>query len=202
MPSATELISASMPALVDMARAKRSERESLTERAEALRKGGDAAVAASRPQILAMAGVEESRPNPRFIPRSDEWRTSWEAGVSVTWQVFDGGRARAERTAAAAQATALTRRRDEFDGVLGVELRQRRGDVDAGRAAVDASAELVTAATELRRVLEERFRAGVATSMEVLDAQTSLLEAELERTRLMAALRISEVRLVRAVGMQ
>ena len=58
----------------------------------------------------------------------------------------------------------------------------------------------IAAATEARRVVDERFRAGVATSTEVLDAQVALLEAELERTRLNAGLRLSEARLLRAVG--
>ena len=58
----------------------------------------------------------------------------------------------------------------------------------------------MTAATEARRVVEERFRAGVATGTEVLDAQLALIEAELEQTRLTAALRLSEADLVRAVG--
>jgi outer membrane protein len=136
------------------------------------------------------------------VPRVDEWRSSWEAGVSVTWQLFDGGKSKADRAAATAQATALERRRDDFDAMLGVELRQRRLDVEAGRAALDASAGAVTASTEARRVVEERFKAGVATSTDVLEAQSALLEAELEQTRLAAALRLSEARLVRAAGGQ
>ena len=66
-------------------------------------------------------------------------------------------------------------------------MRQRVLDVESGRAAIAASDEAVTAAAEARRVVEERFRAGVATSTDVLDAQVALLEAELERTRLAAA---------------
>jgi outer membrane protein TolC len=49
-------------------------------------------------------------------------------------------------------------------------------------------------------VVGERFAAGVATNIEVLDSDVAMLEAELERTRLLAALRIGEARLVRAVG--
>jgi len=58
----------------------------------------------------------------------------------------------------------------------------------------------VAAATEARRVVDERFRAGVATNTEVLDAQLALLEALMEQNRLQAALRLYEARLVRAVG--
>jgi len=85
-------------------------------------------------------------------------------------------------------------------GVWGGNVRRRGGDVGTGRAALVVSAEAVSAATEARRVIAERFKAGVATSTDVLDAENALLEAELERTRLAASLRLSEARLLRAVG--
>jgi outer membrane protein TolC len=40
----------------------------------------------------------------------------------------------------------------------------------------------------------------VATSTEVLDAQMALLQAELDRTRALAGIRLAEARLSRALG--
>lgn len=200
IPEVAGVIELPMAALAEQARTGRTERDALTRRADAARASGDALRAALRPQVMLSGGVEESRPNARVVPRVDQFHSSWEAGIAVTWQLFDGGKSKAERAAAAAQATALERRRDDFDALLGVELRQRRGDVETGRAALAASAEAVRAATEARRVIAERFKAGVATSTDVLDAENALLEAELERTRLAATLRLSEARLVRVVG--
>ncbi len=201
-PSPASLATMTVKALTELAESARSERAALTIRADSARQAGLAAAAALKPQVGVAAGFEESRPNARIVPRVNEWRASWEAGISVTWQLFDGGKSKADRAAAAAQAVALERRRDDFDAQLGVEIRQRRLDVESGWAALDASAEAVAASTEARRVVEERFKAGVATSTDVLDAQTSLLEAELERTRLAASLRLSEARLLRAAGGQ
>jgi outer membrane protein TolC len=74
--------------------------------------------------------------------------------------------------------------------------------VQSARAALDASADAVTAATEARRVVGERFDVGVATNTDRLEAEVAEREAELERTRLAAALRVAEARLLRAVGAQ
>ena len=199
-PASVELTTKPVAALVEQARGGRSERDALSLRADAARQSGVAAASALKPIVGAAAGFEESRPNQRIFPRVEEWRSSWEIGMSVSWQLFDGGKSKADRAAATAQALAIERRRDDFDAMLGVELRQRRLDVEAGKAALDASAEGVAAATEARRVVEERFKAGVSTSTDVLDAQTALLEAELQRTQLAAQLRLSEARLLRAVG--
>jgi len=49
-------------------------------------------------------------------------------------------------------------------------------------------------------VLAERFTAGVASNTEVLDAQTAVLQAELDRTRALAGARLAEARLARALG--
>ncbi len=186
--------------LVARATAGRSERLALQERQASAEALARSVTAALRPQIAALASIEPSRPNARFVPRTDRWHTSWDLGVNVTWSLFDGGRARAERAAALAQADAIAARLAEFDAAVGVELRQRQLDVETTRAAIEAAAEAVAAAAEARRVVGERFEAGVATSTEVLDSDVVLLEAELERAELGAALRVNDARLARALG--
>ncbi len=178
----------------------RAERAALTARQTAFRAAATAALAARLPQIGTFAGIEPARPNARFVPRTDQWHTSWDLGVSVTWALWDNGRARAEGAMALAQSDALGHRLREFDARLDVEVEQRLRDLETGRAAVEASTEAVTAADEVHRVMRARFDEGVATSTEVLDAHIAWLEAALERTKLQAALRVAESRLARAVG--
>jgi outer membrane protein TolC len=49
-------------------------------------------------------------------------------------------------------------------------------------------------------VIAERYRVGVATQADVLDADLALLQAELDRTRAQANVRLAEARLARALG--
>ena len=58
----------------------------------------------------------------------------------------------------------------------------------------------VRAAVEARRVVGDRFEAGVATSTDVLDAETAVLQAELALARALANVRLAEARLQRALG--
>lgn len=185
---------------LERARNGRAEREAFGARRDAFAAAARAAMATLHPQVATFAGVEPARPNSRFVPRSDRWHTSWDLGVSVSWSLWDNGRARADRAAAQAQADVVTHRQREFESRLEVEVAQRLLDLESGRAAVDASAEAVDAAVEVHRVMRERYDAGVATSTEVLDAHIAWLEATLERTRLLAALRAAESRLQRTLG--
>jgi outer membrane protein TolC len=185
--------------LITRARESRSERTALLGRVAAAKSGADVAAAARAPQITGVAAFEPSSPNVRFFPRTDQWRISWDLGVSLTWPVWDAGRSRAEQAAALAQADAIQQRVREFDDIVAVEVRDRVMAIATSLDALAASGQAVTAASEARRVIEERFAAGVATSTDVLDAQLALLEAELERTELFATLRLAEARLRRSV---
>jgi outer membrane protein len=136
------------------------------------------------------------------VPPVNEWRDSWTLDFKFVWPFFDSGHTRAQAATFTAQAKAVDARRNDLDGLVSLEVRQRLLDVEFGREAIVASDQAVAAAAEARRVLDERFRAGVATSTEILDAQVALLEAQLERTRLTAGLRLSEARLLHAIGEQ
>jgi outer membrane protein TolC len=186
--------------LIADARARRPERRALERRADAFRARGDAAAAAGLPQIGVAGGYDYASPNARIFPRSADWRDSWDVSVNVSWLLWDGGRRRAELAEAAAGARAADARVSEFDRQTAFEVRQRRLEIDSSHAAIAAASDGVRSATEARRVVGERFRAGVATSTDLLDAEVAVLQAELDRTRALANARIAEARLERAVG--
>jgi outer membrane protein TolC len=191
---------AELQALVAEAQASRSERQALEHRIEAAGERQSAAAAATQPVIAIGGGYDYARPNPRIFPRADRWDDSWDASVNVTWSLWDGGRSKAEVAEAAASATAVRQRLAEFDSVVVLEIRQRLLEIESGRAAVAAANDAVRAAEEARRVVAERFTAGVVTHTEVLDAQLALLQAELDRTRALANVRLAQARLARATG--
>ena len=187
-------------ALVADAQAARSERQALERRIDAAEERRIAAAAGRLPVIAVGGGFDYARPNPRIFPRADRWDDSWDAGINVTWSLWDGGRASAEVAEAAAGVLAVRQRLEEFDTVLALELRQRLLEIESGQAVIAAANDAVRSAEEARRVVAERFAAGVVTHTEVLDAQLALLQAELDRTRAMANVRLAEARLARAAG--
>ena len=186
--------------LLESAKQRRPERAALMKRLGAAGERGRAASAGTKPSVAVNGGVDYAQPNPRIFPREEAWRTSWDASVNVSWPLFDGGRARSEMAEASASTRAVRERLAEFDSTLAVEIRQRVSERDASRAVIDAATDAVRSATEARRVVGERFTAGVAISTDVLDAQVALLQAELDRTLAVANARLADARLVRALG--
>jgi len=190
----------SRDALLTEAMAQRAERRAIEGRVDAARQMREAAEATERPQVLVGAGVDYARPNPRIFPRAPVWQESWDVGVTVSWSLWDGGRSEADAAQAVHQAEASRQRLMDFDTTLPVELRQRALEIASGEAAAAAADEGIRAATEARRVVGERYAAGVIAQFEVLDADVALLQAQLDRTRALAGVRLAEARLERALG--
>jgi len=187
-------------ALIGEALNARPERQALELRIDGAADRTRAAAAGRLPAVAFIGGVDYANPNARIFPRDDTWRRSWDVGVNVSWALWDAGRTKAEMAEAAAAQTAARERLAEFDSLASAEVRQRSLDLDSSHAVVRASADAVRSATEARRVVTERFNVGVATSTDVLDAQLALLQAELDRTRALAGVRLAEARLERALG--
>jgi outer membrane protein TolC len=187
-------------ASVETARANRPERKSLQFRIDAATERVAAASAGALPVLTALGGYDVARPNPRIFPLQDAWKPSWDLGVNLRWSMFDGGRVRAETAEAVAARRGAEARLRDFDEVVEVDVRQRMADLSSMRASIDAAEAGVRAATEARRVLAERFSAGVATNTDVLNAQVALLQAELDRTRALANAQLAAARLDRALG--
>lgn len=188
------------PALIQEAVKQRPERKALTLRLGGVEARQQAAMTANKPVVAVGGGVDYANPNPRIFPRKGEWQESWDVSVNVSWNFLDFGRTKAQVAEAAAAATATRARLAEFDSVVSADIRQRLLDLDSSQAMVKAATDAVRSAAEARRVVGDRFGAGVATSTDVVVAQVAMLETELARTRALAGVRLAEARLHRALG--
>ncbi|MET0556414.1 MAG: TolC family protein [Vicinamibacteria bacterium] len=186
--------------LAEGAIAARPERAAALARAEAAEARIRGERGARLPQVALAAGVDYANPNRKILPPSAEWDHTWDVGVSLTWNVFDGGRTNAAVARAEARAAAAREQLADVDRRIRLEVtRAQLGRRTAG-ARVALSDRSLESARENRRVAADRYRAGVIPSSELLDAEVALLRAGLDRTDAQASLRLSDAALVRATG--
>jgi outer membrane protein len=188
--------------LVKEAFTQRPERKALTLRLGGIEAREKAATTGNKPVVAVAGGYDYAKPNSHIFPRQDTWQDSWDLSLNVSWSFLDFGRTKAQVAEAAAAASATRERLAEFDTVVAADVRQRLLDVNTSQAMVKAASDAVRSATEARRVIGDRFAAGVATSTDVIVAQVAMLENELSRTRALANVRLAEARLHRALGRQ
>jgi len=120
--------------------------------------------------------------------------------VGATFDLFDGGRRNASVAAARAEADAGRRDVERFSSGVLLETRQA---YEAATTALERRATALGAldsAAEGLRVVEERFRAGVVKTLDVLDAATARREAETRELVARAEAHAALLRLAVAAG--
>lgn len=186
--------------LVAEAQAARPERRALAARVAA----ADASAGAERgmrlPQLALSGGYLYANPNRDIVPPTADWKDTWDIGVGLTWNVFDGGRRSAGEARARAQADAARAELVELDRAIRLEVTRRSLELRTAEARLAVAERSVVAAAESRRVAADRYREGVIPSSELLDAELAHERAALSRTESLAALRLAAAGLDRAVG--
>jgi len=186
--------------LLTEARKSRPERQAMQLRIDGVGQQRTAAAAESKPVVSVGGGIDYARPNMRIFPRSGDWNESWDVGVNFAWPLWDGGRVKADVAQVSAVERVAQQRLAEFDTVLEFNVRQRQLDLTSAIAAIATVTAEVASAAEARRVVAERFKAGLVSNTDVLDAQQALLTAQLGRTRTLASIKLAEAQLNRVLG--
>jgi len=186
--------------LVLRASAARPELEALRARVRALDATRKVARSESRPQAMLEAGYDYTNPNLRFVPWEATWRSSWSLGVGVSWKVLDGGHASAAAAQTQAQADALRAQLMDLESRIRLDVTTRRLELDTALAGRVVAQRGIEAGRDGVRVARDRYKEGVLSSSELLDAETRLLRAELDVTLSEARIQIALANLNRAVG--
>jgi len=125
---------------------------------------------------------------------------AWSYGAGLAQPVFDGGRIKAnvdlaearQREAAIAYERAIYQSFRDVEDAL-IAHRKARETLAEQSVAVRASREALS-------VAESRYTSGLTTYLDVLDAQRTLLAAEVEESRVLLSQLVSIVQLYRALG--
>jgi outer membrane protein len=186
--------------LIAAAEAARPEIAALRGRIAANRASAEAVRAARRPQANLAAGYDYANPNTRILPLEARWKTSWSVGATVSLSLFDGGRAAAAAAQIDAQADALGHRLEDLERRVRLEVAQRRLELATARQAAAVADRNLDSARENVRVAHDRYHEGVIPSSELLDAETALLRAGLDRANALTQVRVALANFDRALG--
>lgn len=159
-----------------------------------------AASAPTRPSLAAVAQWDLARPNQRYFPVTDDWNDSWSVGLSASWKLFDGGKARADRAASRARQRAAAAELAELERRVRLEVEDAARELETALAAAAAADAAAAAATARHAAARERHAAGLAAMAEILDAEAQLAAAEQQQAAARAGAWVARAALERAVG--
>ena len=149
------------------------------------------------PQLVFVGSYGWDRPDRSYAP---EFYEHWSATIALEMNIFDWfGRENRVREANAVRREAEHGVAMMKDAVV-LDVRRSYLELDEARQAVGIAEGGVLQARESLRVTRESFRSGVASNSDVLDAQTALTTAEMNRVAALARLQQAEAGLELAAG--
>ena len=107
-------------------------------------------------------------------------RANWAAGLTVAFPVFDIFSIRAQKQVAAANERAERARYDQTLDALTGQLRQAQVSLDAARRVAENTPIELRAARDAEMQASQRYKAGLASIVEVAEAQGLLVQAEID----------------------
>jgi outer membrane protein TolC len=153
--------------------------------------------------VEALGDVTYANPNPRyfaFSPQGEVWNLTWSAGVAATWTVNDTFSTSASAAELEANARVLEAQRAALADGIRQEVAAAYLDREKALVAIETSSRASRAAAEAYRVATDLYRVGRATTTELIEAESDLLNARLSELSAHVALRAAEQRLRYAVG--
>lgn len=132
---------------------------------------------------------------PAGLPSFGDFRTNWTVGASVQWTAFDGGRLKAGELSARADLAENQARLHLTRELATLDEASARNDLDAARAAWDASGGTVEQARKAYEIAELHYKEGISTQLELNDTRLQLQQAEANRAQAARDLQVARVKL-------
>lgn len=180
--------------LVDAARSSRPEIRALEEQEHALRRQARAAFGESLPQVSISGGYDHIE-NRNLVNEG-----IWSVSLGLNWSLYDGNTSRNKRDGLVRQAESVYEQRLELDSIIELQVKQAWLSVHEALRRIAVAADGVSHAEENLRMTSNRYREGLASNTEVLDAERQLTESQADRANAVYDAVLSDLSLNYAVG--
>lgn len=186
--------------LTSRALQQRPDLQAYRTRVEASKAGVAAARSGWWPQLALSGNYLYARPNSRYMPTRDEFKGTWDVGVVLTMDVWNWGltaRQTEQAEAALRQQEALEA---QMEDMVALEVNRATQLLDRAVQRAALAGTVLGQAEEQARVVEERFRTGMATATDLLDAEVALHQAKLTRSGALVEYAVARARMERTLG--
>ncbi len=144
----------------------RPELAALANQVEALKWQAKSTKAASGPKVMFKSGYD-------FRENSHQLHEGvWQAMVMASWDIFDGNVAKNRSLALQAQSRSINEQLQDLETLIQLQVRQAWLDLGESQKRIKVTKETLEQAEENLSVTRNRYKEGIGTNTEVLDAET------------------------------
>jgi outer membrane protein len=125
---------------------------------------------------------------------------NWQAGVAVSWPIFQGGLTQAQVHQAEAALASVSAQREAIVLQVRLDIDSARLAVRAAKATMSAAGDALASAREQLRLAEQRYATGVGSIIELNDAQVTYTGAAAQVVQARYGLASARAQLLAALG--
>lgn len=126
------------------------------------------------PRVNGFARYDRNSPARLFAGEAN-----WTVGILASWSPFSGAAEMAEHRAAAARLASAKARAEAAEASAGLDVEATRTALAVSLIRLAIAERAVTQSAEARRIVSRRYAEGLATVVELLDAQTAETQSAL-----------------------
>jgi outer membrane protein TolC len=169
-------------------------------------KSSESAVTLARsgwfPQVYLTGNYYYARPNQRINPAVDEFKDTWDVGISLSLDIWNWGTTVHQTNQAQAHLAEAQAEMGQLKDAINLEVTQSYLNMNESRERIGVAETGVREAEENYRITNEKFKAGLALNSDLLDAEAALLQAKWSHIQALVDHEVAQARLDKAVGTQ
>jgi outer membrane protein len=186
--------------LFEEAKINRNELKALNYRLQASEENINAAGSGWLPSIYLFGDYYYSKPNSRYLPALNEFKNTWDAGVTLQWNVWNWWYTSSQTTIAEQNKIQVATSLSQLNDAVEIEVFQYYLTYKRAFEKVNVAELGVKQAEENYRIIRDKYYTQVASSTDLIDAETALLLAETNYVSSLVDYKLARVRLDNAVG--
>lgn len=152
------------------------------------------------PNLALVGGYSLQAQEPDFDLNNYYWSENLYGGLALTIPLFDGFKASHRVQQVKADMKMLGLQREQLEKAINLEIIQAKSKLDEAQKNVEAQVEGVDLARKGLQIAETRYANGLATQLEVMDAQVALNQAQMNELNARYELITANAELQKAIG--
>lgn len=197
-----ELKQPEIPKLEELIKASKQNRSDLKSLDYRI-KSGEAGITLSKagwyPQLNFTANYLYANPNSRIFPSVEKFKGTWDLGITLSYDIWNWKLTSYQTKQAEANLEQTRIAKELTENNIDLEVSQNYKSLLSVTAKMKLTKETVEQAKENYRVTNEKYKSGLLLNSEVVDAETSLLLAEINNITTIADYLIVIARLEKSI---
>lgn len=186
--------------IIKEAKQNRGELKSLQYRFQASREAAAAARSGWFPSIYLNANYYYNNPNARYQPPVKQFKDSWDLGVSLSWDIWNWGYTSAQVTQAEQNAIQSETSLSQANEAVELEVYSNYLTYQCSMEKVTVSSQSIDQAKENYRIINDKYNVQLATSTDLIDAETAVLQAQTNYNNALVDYELAKARLEKSIG--